>query len=77
MAPAGCGDKGAEGGDDMTDNVQPQRVQDDASERPGASVILPERNPDMVYDRDTDRVTDIATGGKLSGTKTGKCEAAE
>lgn len=46
----------------MTDKPQEKHVEEDASERPGAIVIRPERNPDMVYDPETKRVTDIKTG---------------
>lgn len=41
---------------------RPESVDRDASELPGAVVIRPERNPNMVYDPTTGRVIDTATG---------------
>lgn len=46
----------------MTENERPGRLEGDASEVPGAIVIRPERNPNMVYDPETERVTDTETG---------------
>lgn len=46
----------------MSENVEPRPEGVDPSEVPGAIVIRPERNPNMVYDTETKRVTDKATG---------------
>lgn len=46
----------------MTNSERPQKQYADASERPGAIVIRPPLNPDMVYDPETKRVTDTVSG---------------
>ena len=49
---------------------QPRKTPEvqDASEVPGAVVIRPQHNPNMVYDPETKKVTDTATG-ELFGTR--------
>lgn len=58
----GCGEKIASENLEMTEKKPMERVDGDASELPGAVVIRPRRNPNMVYDPETMRVTDMKTG---------------
>lgn len=53
----------------MVQYERPGRLASDASEVPGAVVIHPERNPNMVYDPETERVTDTETGQSFGAAR--------
>ena len=61
-ALAGCGAAVGNEEEGMADAKQQTGQAADPSEAPGAIVIRPERNPDMVYDPETGRVVDTKTG---------------
>ena len=53
----------------MVNAQHPPNLPQDASERPGAVMIRPDRNPEMIYDPETRLVTDMKTGDTFGASQ--------